>query len=148
MLRGDIEVVARIAQAVFPVPWRPEDFAQEFEREHAHVRVLRPGRGQPISAFVNYWVVASELQVMNVATLPSVRRRGFARLLLLDAMDRGRALGLREASLEVRRSSEAALGLYEGLGFERVGLRQAYYSDNGEDAVVMRCDLADASSLW
>ena len=141
MLRSDVDVVARIAAAVFPVPWRAEDYAQEIGRDYAHVRVLRPGNGEPISAFVNYWAVGSELQFMNVATLPAARRRGFARLLLQEALGWGRKQGLQRATLEVRRSSAAAIALYEGLGFECIGARPHYYSDNGEDALVMCCDL-------
>jgi len=141
MLRSDVDAVAAIAAAVFPVPWRAEDYARELERDYAHVRVVRPGHGEPIGAFVNYWAVGSELQIMNVATLPSVRRRGFARLLLTDALAWGQRNGLKRATLEVRRSSAAALSLYDGLGFSRIGVRPRYYSDNGEDAVVMSRDL-------
>jgi ribosomal-protein-alanine N-acetyltransferase len=43
--------------------------------------------------------------------------------------------------LEVRRSNEAALSLYRGFGFRAVGIRPNYYSDEGEDAIVMVLDL-------
>ena len=43
----------------------------------------------------------------------------------------------REATLEVRLSNLAARRLYEKYGFRPVGIRPRYYSDNGEDALIM-----------
>jgi len=37
----------------------------------------------------------------------------------------------------VRPANEAALAMYDGLGFEKIGIRRGYYSDTREDAVVM-----------
>ena len=51
----------------------------------------------------------------------------------------------REATLEVRLSNLPARRLYEKYGFRPVGLRPRYYSDNGEDALIMTTEpLADA----
>lgn len=137
MLRSDIDAVARISAEVFPVPWSRQEFEKEVKRDYAHGRVLRPGRGLPVCAFVNYWIVAGELQIMNVATLPDARRRGYARALLSSVLHDGRRSGLQRALLEVRRSSHAAIALYQRLGFQGLGVRPGYYSDNAEDAIVM-----------
>ena len=37
----------------------------------------------------------------------------------------------------MRPSNHGAIALYERFGFRSAGLRRRYYSDNGEDAVVM-----------
>ena len=47
------------------------------------------------------------------------------------------AIGARRMTLEVRASNEAAQGLYRSFGFEVVGRRPRYYSDDGEDALIM-----------
>jgi ribosomal-protein-alanine N-acetyltransferase len=54
---------------------------------------------------------------------------------------RGRERKCTLATLEVRRSNEAALNLYKGFGFRAVGIRPNYYADEGEDAIVMVLDL-------
>jgi ribosomal-protein-alanine N-acetyltransferase len=74
--------------------------------------------------------------VMNLAVAPGQRRRGTGRLLMQ------RFLGLADATrsvstLEVRPSNRSAVRLYAGLGFEFVGRRRGYYTDTGEDALVM-----------
>jgi ribosomal-protein-alanine N-acetyltransferase len=40
-------------------------------------------------------------------------------------------------TLEVRESNEPAIELYRKYVFQDVGLRRRYYSDNGENAVIM-----------
>jgi ribosomal-protein-alanine N-acetyltransferase len=56
---------------------------------------------------------------------------------LLAALYR-RAGGERDQfTLEVRRSNEGAIALYERDGFRVAGLRRRYYQDNGEDALIM-----------
>jgi ribosomal-protein-alanine N-acetyltransferase len=142
MLRSDLDAVCRVATDAFPVPWTRHEFDKELARPHARIRVLRPDDGAPICAFVNYWTVGSEVQVMNVATSSGFRRRGFARALLQDVLGTARDADLQSVTLEVRRSNEAAIGLYAALGFDRTGIRPRYYSDNQEDAIMMRLRLA------
>jgi ribosomal-protein-alanine N-acetyltransferase len=78
---------------------------------------------------------------MNIATKPSARRQGHGRALLQDMIQTGQARSVRWVTLEVRRSNLAARALYASFGFVEQGIRQRYYSDNGEDAVVMHLEL-------
>jgi len=71
------------------------------------------------------------MHVNNVAVHPQFRRRGFAEMLLDAGFARGRERGARTVYLEVRRSNEKAVRLYEKLGFREAGVRRKYYSDNG-----------------
>ncbi|MFC1890737.1 hypothetical protein ACFL4G_13385, partial [Thermodesulfobacteriota bacterium] len=48
--------------------------------------------------------------------------------------------GIETFFLEVRRTNEAALELYLKFGFYPLGISRAYYSDTGEDAIVMKLD--------
>ena len=73
---------------------------------------------------------------MNVAVDPGDRRAGIATALLLALLER---VGDADArfTLEVRRSNQPAIALYENHGFRAAGLRRRYYADNGEDALIM-----------
>jgi ribosomal-protein-alanine N-acetyltransferase len=61
--------------------------------------------------------------------------------LLSDLIQTAYERRARWVTLEVRRSNDAARALYRKFGFEEQGVRQHYYSDNGEDAVVMHLAL-------
>src|SRR5216683_3224520 len=81
--------------------------------------------------------VLDELHINNLAVLPAYRRAGIGSALLTHVLDEGARMGARRATLEVRRSNEAARQLYERFGFSVVGVRQGYYSNPVEDALVL-----------
>jgi ribosomal-protein-alanine N-acetyltransferase len=139
--QGDLHAIHRIAEACFPVPWPLEELRKELTRPFSALRVLRPATGVGIVAFLNYWRIDGELQIMNVAVAPEQRRRGYGSALLEDLIALGRNRAATAIVLEVRRSNAAAIGLYERHGFQSVGVRPRYYSDNAEDAVIMRLSL-------
>lgn len=118
------------------------DPGAELERAWAKIWVARRAAGSPPLGFVLVWRAADELHLIDVAVEPESRRLGIARVLLRHVMAHARANGATVALLEVRQSNEAALALYDALGFIRTSVRRAYYSDNGEDAIIMRLDLA------
>ena len=122
------------------------DPAAELARSWAKIWVARRSDGGAPLGFVLVWRAADELHVIDVAVEPESRRLGVARLLLRTVMNDGRARGASVVLLEVRQSNEAALALYHALGFSRTSVRRAYYSDNGEDAIVMRLELAIGDS--
>ena len=90
-----------------------------------------------VVGFVGVWLLADEAHIVTVAVRDGYRGRGVGELLLIAAIET--ALRERQAvvTLECRVSNVVALKLYEKYGFERVGLRPRYYSDNHEDAYVM-----------
>jgi ribosomal-protein-alanine N-acetyltransferase len=138
---ADIDAVFSIAQAAFTLPWPRDELALELSRPYSALRVLRPSADERIAAFLNHWRLGDELQIMNVAVLPSQQRRGFARALLRDAEDAARQMRLGSIFLEVRRSNLAAIQLYESHAYVVVGVRQRYYADNLEDALVMKLQM-------
>lgn len=141
MLSSDLSAVERIAERCFPVPWTRQEFEKELKRDYAVLRVLRPALGEPVCAFANYWHIGDELQLMNVATLPEHQRRGHGRALMIDLVQIARERRAKLVTLEVRRSNTAARTLYDSFGFRELGVRPRYYSDNGEDAIVMHLTL-------
>ncbi|MFI5307830.1 MAG: ribosomal protein S18-alanine N-acetyltransferase [Polyangiales bacterium] len=138
---GDLDAVYRIAEACFPLPWPLEELRKELARPFSGLRVLRPAGVTNIVGFLNYWRIADELQLMNIAVTPTERGRGHGRALLADLFELGHIHAATSIVLEVRPSNGVAIRLYERHGFERVGVRPRYYSDNGEDALLMRVSL-------
>jgi ribosomal-protein-alanine N-acetyltransferase len=82
-------------------------------------------------------MMVDEAHITTFAVLPAWRRQGIGARLMLAMMDLATELRARVATLEVRLSNDAARGLYARFGFRPVGIRPRYYSDNGEDALIM-----------
>lgn len=142
-----LEEVIRLEAASFSNPWSHEMLARELRnRDVARVYVLR-NRQEELLAFCACWFIADELHINTLAVRADVRRRGIATRLLRHVFAEARAAGISHATLEVRRSNEAALRLYEGLGFEVQGIRPNYYSHPVEDGLILwrrQLDFLDA----
>jgi [ribosomal protein S18]-alanine N-acetyltransferase len=111
-------------------------------RDWAFLDVVRDRGDRRVVAFTNYWVVADEVHLLNLATHPRARRAGHASRLLAHVIAYGREHRCRFVTLEVRRSNADALRLYKRFGFRPVGVRPGYYAENQEDAIVMLLGLA------
>ena len=137
MAPEDLPQVLAIELASYPRPWQEEAFLGELRNSFAMSLVARARPAGPVLGYAIGWLAADELQINNIAVETSQRRRGVARQLLTELMTRGRCEGARQAWLEVRRSNRAAMELYRSLGFTLRGVRPGYYSDNGEDALML-----------
>jgi ribosomal-protein-alanine N-acetyltransferase len=137
----DLDHVMDIERQSFRTPWSRQVFVEELDREWAHVDVLRPRSAGTVLGFVNYWLVRDEVHILNVAAHASHRRRGVATQLLAHVIGFARRQHCRYATLEVRRSNEAAIRLYGKFGFKPVGVRPHYYAEDNEDAIVMLLEL-------
>ena len=76
-----------------------------------------------------------------------MRGRGVGEFLLVALIHRGIEVGARWMTLEVRASNSVAQKLYRKYTFKEMGVRRRYYSDNGEDALVMWTDALDSESF-
>ena len=138
---ADLDAVENIERLSSPAPWPRQAFVDELCRPWARLEVLRHAATGRVVAFCNYWLVADELHLLNVAVHPEARRRGHAARLLRHVREQAVQGKARVISLEVRVSNLAAAALYRKLGFREVGLRPKYYADSGEDALLMDLQL-------
>jgi ribosomal-protein-alanine N-acetyltransferase len=134
---SDIDAVMEIERLSFRAPWSRNVFLEELEREWARVDVVRDVASGDVVAFANYWLVADELHILNIATHPQQRRSGHATRLLAHMIEIARAGACRLMTLEVRRSNAIAQRLYRRFAFRAVGVRPNYYAEDQEDAIVM-----------
>ena len=87
--------------------------------------------------FMIYWMVLNEMHLLNLAVHPDYRRTGIATMLVTHLIDIAQKEKILDIFLEVRVSNKKAQLLYRKFGFKPIGIRQKYYTDNGEDAIVM-----------
>ena len=136
----DLSAIEEIERASYPTPWSRSMFAGELAKPSSiclgAFEADRLVGYLIVSRYVDAW------HVMNVAVATDHRRRGVASDLLGALFDSTREDGRRGYTLEVRVSNAGAITLYEGLGFERRGVRRGYYTDNREDALIMWRDPA------
>ncbi len=134
MQRADLVMVHQLECASQQAPWSLRSFADELTNPVASVDLY--WCQDELAGFLCSWLIAGELQIQNLATLPEMRRQGVAVLLLEHVIARSRQAGLTSIWLEVRVSNTPAITLYKRFGFSADGKRSAYYPD-GEDALVM-----------
>jgi len=135
----DLPAVHAIERASFDSPWPADAYRSELETNRlAQYLVVRAG--DAIAAFGGMWLMVDEAHVITFAVHPLWRRQHVGERLLLAMLDIAVDAGAHEATLEVRLSNLPARRLYEKFGFRPVGLRPRYYSDNGEDALIMTTD--------
>ena len=133
----EIDEVLAIEDASFTNPWTRAMYLSELENTGVSYCYLARAAAGPAIGFCSFWRVVDELHVNNIAVMPDFRRQGIATALLLHVLELGRDLGAKRATLEVRRSNDAARLLYERFGFTIAGFRPAYYTKPVEDALVL-----------
>ena len=132
---GDLASLALLETRVFPVPWSEAALASHLGAGHALTLLLLED-GNPVG-YLLAGFSPPEGELYRIAVLPDRRRRGYGRR-LLDALFR--AAEEREVYtlyLEVRESNAAAIALYRSAGFREIFLRENYYRDPREAALVM-----------
>jgi ribosomal-protein-alanine N-acetyltransferase len=131
---SDLPDVAVVERRAFPTPWSIAMFVLEMSKPTG-VCLAATIDG----ALVGYTICSrydTVWHIMNIAVEPDLRRRGIASALLAELYTRAGDASA-QFTLEVRRSNQAAIELYQRDGFRIAGLRRRYYQDNGEDALIM-----------
>jgi ribosomal-protein-alanine N-acetyltransferase len=118
--------------------WTLRDYSRVAETEMAGwVAEDADAAESLVNGFIVARRVASDLEVLNFAVLPELRRRGVGAALLEAAMAWGASFAAEKIFLEVRVSNLAAIRFYERHGFKVTGRRQRYYTAPIEDALVL-----------
>ena len=126
---------AEVEKASFSQPWSEQSLALPATGEYGCGMACEvDGK---LAAYACMVSVLDEGEIVNVATHPDYRRRGYARAVLLALLEKARQDGIVTLTLEVRESNAAAQALYASLGFGVVGKRKDFYSRPREDAIIM-----------
>jgi ribosomal-protein-alanine N-acetyltransferase len=100
-----------------------------------------------IVGIAGFWIMVDEAHITTLATRNACRRQGIGERLLIKIIEMAAQLHADVVTLEARISNKQAQTLYEKYGFQKVGVRRAYYTDNGEDAVIMTTDSLTSSAF-
>jgi ribosomal-protein-alanine N-acetyltransferase len=134
---SQIDDILAVEEASFTSPWTREMYLAELNNAGVSYFYLARTEAGEVVGFCSFWRVLNELHINNLAVLPVHRRGGIGTALLLKVLADGATLGASRATLEVRRSNDAAQKLYEKFGFTVAGVRRLYYSSPPEDALVL-----------
>jgi ribosomal-protein-alanine N-acetyltransferase len=120
-------------------PWPARAFLAELEAKHNHYVAARAD-----DKLVGYGGIARlgrkkpyEYEIHTIGVDAAYQGKGIGRQLLTALLEYANGGTI---FLEVRTDNDAAVSLYESVGFVRVGMRRRYYRASGADAYTMRRD--------
>jgi len=129
------ESISKIERECFSVPWSKPLIEEEIT--HPESIFLCAYYLGNFAGFATMRNICGEGHITNLAVSPKYRTLGIAFTLMEQLISRGEEKGIHDYTLEVRCSNNAAIALYEKLGFHTLGIRKKYYTDNNEDALIM-----------
>lgn len=144
---GDLDGVMAIEQVSFPSPWSRVLFEEEIGRGFSDALVVVEEPGGDVAGYAICWTIGGESHLLNIAVRPEARNLGVGRSLLLECIRRSALAGGRRIHLEVRPSNDTAIRMYRREGFRFVGLRKGYYTDTGEDAIVLAREIGEEHAV-
>lgn len=134
MRENHLTAVADLETVCFAAPWTREGLAEELRNPQAHFLVAEAD-GET-AGYIGVQEICGEAYVTNVAVLPKYRRQGIGERLVREAVCGAKRRDCDFLSLEVRVGNDAAIRLYERLGFRVQGRRKEFYRDPTEDAFI------------
>ncbi|HEV2035465.1 MAG TPA: ribosomal protein S18-alanine N-acetyltransferase [Candidatus Dormibacteraeota bacterium] len=154
MREADIATVQEIEREIFATPWPRNAYYRELaSRSSAHYVILRQdGTVEKPEGFygaeldpsmIGYggmWRMYDEAHVTTIGVRRDLQHRGYGRVLFAGLVQAAYDMGAKWVTLEVRTTNDNAMKMYEAFGFKVIGRRKGYYTDNGEDAIVMWSD--------
>lgn len=136
MTADHIDGVMIVENLSFKIPWSRQAFVDEITANDMAVYFVALCEGQVIG-YGGMWKILDEGHITNIAVHPEFRRCGAASGIIETILETSGEKGVKSLTLEVRKSNIAAQSLYKKYGFKPEGTRKGYYSDTGEDALIM-----------
>jgi [ribosomal protein S18]-alanine N-acetyltransferase len=126
--------------------WQAADYEHLFRGSGGLILVAQLHGTAALIGFLAARVMGEETELYNLAVAGTHRRRGVGKALVQEFHRRLAAVRVLWASGEVRTSNEPALNLYRAFGYVPSGVRRNYYANDGEDALLLHCDLRVAAA--
>ena len=140
MIQFDLEPVHQIETESYEFPWTL-GILSDCLRVGYHCFVYEVA-GE-IRGYAIISSVLDEAHLLNICIASEYQHQGYGRAFLAWIMEFVRLHGARTMYLEVRVSNQAAISLYQKMGFNEIGIRKDYYPalTGKEDAQLFACEL-------
>ena len=133
---SDIEDILVVEKLSFSIPWSRDSFEKEITDNNLAIYLVAKVNEKAVG-YIGMWKVLNEGHITNVAVHPEFRHQGIGDQLVSELLSLCVNENIDLVTLEVRKSNQNAIKLYEKHGFVAEGIRKAYYQDNKEDAIIM-----------
>ena len=133
---SDIEDILVVEKLSFSIPWSRDSFEKEIVDNNLATYLVAKVNEKAVG-YIGMWKVLNEGHITNVAVHPEFRHQGIGDQLVSELLSLCEKENIDFVTLEVRKSNQKAIRLYEKHGFVAEGIRKAYYQDNKEDAIIM-----------
>ena len=130
----DLKEAYKIECEVNPSPWKYETFLSSFEVGH---KGLICKHDSEIIGFIIFSPINPEAHILSISVTKKIQSKGVGSLLLQSMLDQCAAMNYKKIFLEVRTSNLQAINFYQKFGFSKDAIRNNYYTDNSEDALLM-----------
>lgn len=132
---SDIEGVYSLECECFSKPWSLDGIKSELDNKNAHFYVAKDN--QEVVGYVGSYIILDECTIANIAVTKSARNKGVATALLNKIIEVADDFECSFVTLEVRKSNESAIALYNKFLFKNCGVRKNFYDSPKEDGVIM-----------
>lgn len=135
MTMEDGAAVAEMEHQLFFDAWSEKSILETLSQPNS-ICLMAEKAGRA-AGYILAYRAADEAEIARIAVAKELQRQGVARALLDDFESVCRAQEINKLLLDVRSGNMAARALYEKSGFQEDGIRQRFYRDPEEDAVLM-----------
>ncbi|MCC5912276.1 MAG: ribosomal protein S18-alanine N-acetyltransferase [Clostridiaceae bacterium] len=144
MKATDIKDVLVVENACFSTPWTKNAFEMEIKKNKLAIYLVATIEDKVVG-YGGMWLVVDEAHITNVAVHPEYQGKKIGEAIVKGLTREAEEKGSERMTLEVRKSNIPAQNLYKKIQFIMCGIRPSYYSDNGEDALIMWKELEKTS---
>ncbi len=131
---NDYEKIKDSLQEEYDEFWTPNILRSELENNNSKYIVAK--ENTKIVGFAGILITPDDVQITNIVTKKSERKKGIGNLLLDKIIKMAKNTNKNSISLEVNEKNLIAINLYKKFGFKKIGSRKKYY--NGiDDAIIM-----------
>jgi [ribosomal protein S18]-alanine N-acetyltransferase len=132
-----LDRVVELDRLCFGQLWTAAQYQREFDIPNSDILILLDADRSQVLAYGCVWAIVDEAHMTIIAVHPDYQKQQLGSLMLWGLMQAAIQRDLARATLEVKVTNLAAIGLYEKFGFEVAGRRKKYYADTGEDALIL-----------